>query len=56
MLCISDVTLANWQHNLMPPPPRERFLSESDHLVLEDEGTRIRLEGDIDPQQYVNGR
>ncbi|KAF0310483.1 DNA polymerase delta subunit 2 [Amphibalanus amphitrite] len=43
------------EHNLMPQPPRERFISDSDHLILEDEGARIRLEGNIDPQQYVNG-
>ena len=43
------------QHNLMPQPARERFICDTDHLVLEDEGARIRLEGDIDPQQYVNG-
>ncbi|XP_037093981.1 DNA polymerase delta subunit 2-like [Pollicipes pollicipes] len=43
------------EHNLMPQPPRDRFIADSDELVLEDDLARVRLEGDIDPQQYVTG-
>lgn len=43
------------QHNLEPQPVLERFVSEDDHLTLEDEMARIRLEGNIDAQAYVTG-
>jgi len=43
------------EHNLEPQPPRDRFIADSDHLVLEDELARVQLEGNIDAQQFVTG-
>ncbi|XP_041473976.1 DNA polymerase delta subunit 2-like [Lytechinus variegatus] len=41
--------------NLTPQPSRERFSSDSDFLVLEDELQRVVLTGNIDAQTAITG-
>ncbi|XP_030839817.1 DNA polymerase delta subunit 2 [Strongylocentrotus purpuratus] len=41
--------------NLTPQPVRERFFSDSDFLVLEDELQRVVLTGNIDVQTAITG-
>lgn len=43
------------ENQLVPAPPRERFVSDTDQLVLEDELQRIQLVGNVDVQRFVTG-
>lgn len=40
------MTLKSSQHFITAPPPRTKFYSEIDQILLEDESGRIRLSGD----------
>lgn len=50
-----NIIILSFQRNLTPQPVRERFFSDSDFLVLEDELQRVVLTGDIDVQTAITG-
>eukprot|EP00794_Sanderia_malayensis_P008860 gene8860-9809_t len=43
------------QQNILPLPPREKFIDETDILVIEDEAQRVPLTGNLPVQPSVSG-
>ena len=47
--------IVTFKHNLMPLPPREKYIDETDELIIEDESQRVSLTGNIPIQSCVTG-
>jgi DNA polymerase delta subunit 2 len=43
------------QNNVVPQPPRTKYIDETDELILEDEAQRVRLIGEIPIDRLVTG-
>ncbi|CAB3982528.1 DNA polymerase delta subunit 2 [Paramuricea clavata] len=43
------------ENNLMPQPPRVKYINENDELILEDENQRVRLVGEIPIDKLITG-
>ncbi|KAJ1552627.1 hypothetical protein HK096_011047, partial [Nowakowskiella sp. JEL0078] len=41
---LDEIALEEW---VLPPPPRAKYISDTDMICLEDESGRLRLVGDI---------
>lgn len=44
---MSNIIYTLHQHWVIAPPPRIKYASEEDEVVLEDESGRVKLTGDI---------
>lgn len=44
------------EHNLIPQPKKDKYVSNSDTLILEDELQRIQLVGEINVQNACTGK
>ena len=40
----------------MPLPPREKYIDDTDELIIEDESQRVALKGKIPTQACVTGK
>ena len=47
--------ISPFQHNLMPLPPREKYIDDTDLLIIEDEAQRVVLIGNMPVQSSVTG-
>ena len=45
-----------FQHHLLPQPPRAKFISSSDLLLVEDSTQRMYLCGNVPSQELVTGK
>ena len=43
------------QHSLLPQPVTNKYVDDSDEIILEDEVQRIQLIGSIEVSELVNG-
>ncbi|XP_046852136.1 DNA polymerase delta subunit 2-like isoform X2 [Xenia sp. Carnegie-2017] len=43
------------ENNVIPQPLREKYISENDYLILEDEAQRVKLVGNIPSEYLITG-